>query len=300
MENQFNASLRRIRREKGLTQEQLADAVGVSPQAVSKWEGQSYPDAQLIPAIADVLGVTIDELFGREPAPEKSFYQQVIDHFNVQAFDPDVKGKEIMADAYNTCRAVLMGMCGSDDYWPISESILNNEGECPTYSQVTLETGVLQMRLNANLQYFFLMPEPKNGLDGPLRYDENMVKLFRFLAVPNALRAMYYLAGRSTMMFFRAQTLEKELGISPENARKIIDGLLEFHFIWEATLDGGEQTEKIYQYLADCTFPLFLTFVKTLLNRPGSFNFGTNQRNSPYMKNDTYKERKDEKDKAGK
>ena len=123
MENQFNASLRRIRREKGLTQEQLADAVGVSPQAVSKWEGQSYPDAQLIPAIADVLGVTIDELFGREPAPEKSFYQQVIDHFNVQAFDPDVKGKEIMADAYNTCRAVLMGMCGSDDYWPISESI---------------------------------------------------------------------------------------------------------------------------------------------------------------------------------
>ena len=71
MENSFNSSLKRIRKEKGITQEQLADKVGVSPQAVSKWELSSYPDPQLLPAIADYLGVTIDELFGR--APEKDW-----------------------------------------------------------------------------------------------------------------------------------------------------------------------------------------------------------------------------------
>ena len=45
MENTFNDNLRRIRKEKKITQEQLAEFVGVSPQAVSKWEMNSFPDA---------------------------------------------------------------------------------------------------------------------------------------------------------------------------------------------------------------------------------------------------------------
>lgn len=66
MENTFSTNLRALRKKRGITQEQLADAVGISPQAVSKWETSSYPDAQLLPAVADYLGVTIDELFGRK------------------------------------------------------------------------------------------------------------------------------------------------------------------------------------------------------------------------------------------
>ena len=53
------------RRLNGLTQEELAEKVGVSTQAVSKWEQQlSCPDIMLLPTIADVFRVTIDELFG--------------------------------------------------------------------------------------------------------------------------------------------------------------------------------------------------------------------------------------------
>ena len=125
-----------------------------------------------------------------------------------------------------------------------------------------------------------------------------MVRLFEFLAVPNALRAIYFLAGRSTTIFFKLETLTSELGISPDNARRIIDGLLDFGLIWEATLEGGKSSEKIYQYLADCTFPLLLAFTSTFLNRPTSFNYQTGTRNSPYMKHDTYKEHKNEKDKT--
>lgn len=78
MENSFNINLRRIRKEKGITQEQLAEKVGVSPQAVSKWEISSYPDPQLLPAIADFLGVTIDKLYGRGD-DEISLNQRVIE-----------------------------------------------------------------------------------------------------------------------------------------------------------------------------------------------------------------------------
>ena len=56
------------RRKLGLTQEGLAQKLGVTNQAVSKWEsGQSCPDIALLPALADIFGITLDQLFGREP-----------------------------------------------------------------------------------------------------------------------------------------------------------------------------------------------------------------------------------------
>ena len=63
MENTFNDNLRRIRKEKKITQEQLAEFVGVSPQAVSKWEMNSFQEDSLLPKIAEKLEVSIDELF---------------------------------------------------------------------------------------------------------------------------------------------------------------------------------------------------------------------------------------------
>ena len=54
-----------LRKQKGLTQEQLANALGVTNQSVSKWEsGQCCPDLQLLPAIAKLFEVSVDELLG--------------------------------------------------------------------------------------------------------------------------------------------------------------------------------------------------------------------------------------------
>ena len=53
----------RLRKEKGMSQEALAEKIGVSPQAVSKWENdQSCPDISLLPQLAKLLDVTVDEL----------------------------------------------------------------------------------------------------------------------------------------------------------------------------------------------------------------------------------------------
>ncbi|HIS67214.1 MAG TPA: helix-turn-helix transcriptional regulator, partial [Candidatus Scatomorpha merdipullorum] len=62
-----------LRRSRGITQEQLADAVGVSRQAVSKWEAeQASPDLERIVAMAEFFDVTTDYLLrGIEPAKEQ-------------------------------------------------------------------------------------------------------------------------------------------------------------------------------------------------------------------------------------
>ena len=56
-----------LRMRNNFTQERLAEASGVSPQAVSKWEcGQSCPDIMHLPHIADYLGVSLDDLLREE------------------------------------------------------------------------------------------------------------------------------------------------------------------------------------------------------------------------------------------
>ena len=59
----------KLRKNKNMTQETLAQQLGVTNQAVSKWESdQCCPDVTLLPKLADIFGVSMDALFGRTPS----------------------------------------------------------------------------------------------------------------------------------------------------------------------------------------------------------------------------------------
>ena len=65
-------NIRRLRRAADMTQEQLADKLGVAYQSVSRWENQTtYPDMELLPVLAGIFGVTVDELLGCEESRKK-------------------------------------------------------------------------------------------------------------------------------------------------------------------------------------------------------------------------------------
>lgn len=68
MENlKLNDTISFYRKKQGLTQEELAQKLGVTNQSVSKWESaQCCPDISLIPKLADIFEISIDELFGKE------------------------------------------------------------------------------------------------------------------------------------------------------------------------------------------------------------------------------------------
>ena len=60
---ELNEKLQELRKQKGLTQEELAQALFVSRTAVSKWEsGRGYPNIESLKGIAKFFGVTVDEL----------------------------------------------------------------------------------------------------------------------------------------------------------------------------------------------------------------------------------------------
>ena len=76
-ELRMGARIARYRKENGLTQEALANRLGVTNQAVSKWEGDvCCPDIQLLPELADALGLSLDALFGRK-TPEPPAAEEV-------------------------------------------------------------------------------------------------------------------------------------------------------------------------------------------------------------------------------
>ncbi len=70
---ELNNKVLSLRIEKGCTQEQLAEMLGVSAAAVSKWErGNAYPDITLLPKLAEVFGVSVDYLLGYDVKIRKS------------------------------------------------------------------------------------------------------------------------------------------------------------------------------------------------------------------------------------
>ena len=73
-------NIKKKRTEQGITQEQLAEALEVSPQAVSRWENEaSFPDITLLPVIAGYFDVTVDELLGVDIERKEEEIKKILD-----------------------------------------------------------------------------------------------------------------------------------------------------------------------------------------------------------------------------
>ncbi len=71
-------NIKRLRRERGITQGQLADAMSVTPQSVSRWENSlSYPDVTQLPILAQFFNVTLDELMGNDVSPKNKLIAEL-------------------------------------------------------------------------------------------------------------------------------------------------------------------------------------------------------------------------------
>lgn len=73
-----------IRKSKDLSQEALAEMLGVSCQSVSRWEtGACYPDIELLPVIAEIFGISVDKLLGVDDIVEKKKVNEYLERFQI-------------------------------------------------------------------------------------------------------------------------------------------------------------------------------------------------------------------------
>ncbi|MGN0773818.1 MAG: helix-turn-helix domain-containing protein [Candidatus Ventricola sp.] len=114
----MNETIRSRRHAQGMTQEQLADRLGVSAPAVSKWEqGASYPDVTLLPALARALGIDLNTLMGFARTPEKAEVARMLTRVNDAAKAKGIEAGLTLAKEfareYPSCGALLFGLAAT-------------------------------------------------------------------------------------------------------------------------------------------------------------------------------------------
>ena len=100
MQIKIGEKIRELRHRDGRTQEALAEALGVTAQAVSRWEANGgYPDMEMMPAIANYFGVTIDALFGYNNNRDAKINAIIakVDAFGIKARSDDDWVEECLA-----------------------------------------------------------------------------------------------------------------------------------------------------------------------------------------------------------
>ena len=279
MENTFD--LKSLRRAKGMKQEELAELVGVTPQAVSKWEQGGMPDAALLPAIADALNVSIDALFGREKE-ELSFYDHFLRHMQQTPCHEQIR------ELYHIGQLCGASMCGAEKYY---EPLFSNVGE-NAYTEATLDEGFFQGRLHEKQPYFLLIPEPREGYESAVPYDPAFVRLYETLAAPNALKALYYIMAEPSA-YFDAEAMAAALSISPEEAAAIIEKLVSVNVVSQASFSTGTQSKTTYQGKAYIECIAFLYFSRMLMNRPTGFSWQINSRTTPWFSGTSLKNKEE-------
>lgn len=106
----------RLRHDKKITQEQLAEFIGVTKASVSKWENsQSTPDITILPQLATFFDVTVDELIGYTPQLSKeqiqNLYQKFGNKFAECPFEEVMSETQDYVKRYYSCYPFLMQMC---------------------------------------------------------------------------------------------------------------------------------------------------------------------------------------------
>lgn len=112
-------SIARLRKRAGLTQAQLADALNMTPAAVSKWEtGAANPDLDTLIALSDYFRVTVDELLGHIPKKHTAV-----------AFYPEGKDEQMVRRVFAKCNYRLLGVGRSLEELDAILAELKEQGE---------------------------------------------------------------------------------------------------------------------------------------------------------------------------
>lgn len=132
------------RRERDFTQEELAGILGVSKAAVCKWEtGESYPDITLLPQIAQLFHITMDELFGYalEYKPLK-----IVNEYRFGFSLDDMDRKILDHGTVKECKLVNCGTFNGQEWesaWQVRVAFTSGEENFPYIVQKYVKPGVV-------------------------------------------------------------------------------------------------------------------------------------------------------------
>ena len=279
----------KYRKEKRLTQEELGRMVGVSTQAVSRWECGGTPDVELLPTIADCLHVSIDALFGRtggeamdvkdliyrkiRNAPQENCMDLLLQHIWVMQQAALVNASPELEPALSMLPVDAVDRDGDDSPQRIPSTIILCD-----------ERSYLLHGLVKDKRFAAILPEPEDGFESALKNPEEYVKLFTLLAKPHTLDMLIDMNRRKPKEYFTVRSAAARLEISEEEAGAILEELEHYMMIDSMEVADETGTVKIYNLSADISLYAFLFFCDSVMRSSGAMQMNADIRKTPIFK----------------
>lgn len=240
-----------LRKSRKLTQEELANIVGVSAQSVSKWENSlTTPDIMLLPTLASALDVTVNDLFSIVSGTDQ-----------YESIHPDKTPEYAYTELL---KALQQGLCDTESVSKEEVSkILKRlrENEYGQSGLVSYENYEMNGVTYVNRNIAFSLVKAKADLVS-LFDDERIAGVLSLLADANVRRTLKYMLTNGNAVVTAAVAANKcETGVS--EAETALHRLAEFGFVSALQVDIGEENplnvyHAIREYKVDMTvYPLF-------------------------------------------
>ena len=268
-----------LRKKKGVTQEGLAKAVGVSAQAVSKWENGGVPDVELLPEIANFFEVSVDELFGRA-AGSVNITAAIFEHIRKTKPDSEERFKTVFELCWDIERSIFSN--DPENGGTIKDYEDTNKPNEQRYSSVLSDHGFTRMGIANRLQYFLFVPEIKDTQKGLLN-NIDYPTFFRDFSDVNVFHACVMLFSRDSNKAFTANLLVKELNMDVEKALNVLRVLAKYHLITTRKLELDDVATEIYTFNPTPSFVSLLIFAREMIDPPDNFVFYSGGRGKPYL-----------------
>lgn len=283
--------IKELRKRDGMTQEELGAKVGVSAQAVSKWECGSVPDTELIPKLADCFGVSIDTLFGRDYSNFDVY--SLMAKYIVGDTEKEGNRKEAIERAFETCGMTLSSTIFLEDgkhiaaeqegdliEWIYQDKLSVNEmmGHKHKYSESDMDDLTALMDRTEEMPFFLYMPEGKDR-GKKLLENTDYCSFFAELADPDFFNAAVWVQGHRLSKNrnepwearFTQKTFVEKVGIPEDRAEEILNKLRRFCLIRVGELELDDTTYPVYSSRWNPYFLMLLQIAYYYLHSPTAF-----------------------------
>ena len=267
----LNERIAALRKERGLTQEQLGQMVGVSAQAVSKWEKGGAPDVELLPVLAGKLGVTIDALFGLEGG-ERVDVEDAVRRW-IAAVPQGQRLDKLCRLVWSAIKGTLSyrGLeLGDDPGLVYSEHCeqrieAGDGGEVSALVQTSFlfQEGIIHDVHAEDFSFATIWPEPEAGYEAFLAPNQIYRRLFQVLARPKCLELLELLHSRAAR-YYAAGTLAVPLGISDGEAEALLEELTGLRLLARIELELNDGPIHAYTLQESGVFIPFLYLARCL------------------------------------
>ena len=266
------ADISKYRKLRGLTQEELGKVIGVSSQAVSKWENGGTPDISLIPVIADLLGVSIETLFGREMKDPIHIEEMLSNYLSTIPKDQRM---------HKLCELLIKINPYVLDTPPLLD-VSSNKGQY-LRSFISSNEGIALSSPDKDHPFYMIMAEGEEGYLASFGKKEEYTKLFKALSYDHSLDILNYLYQQKNK-YHLLNVISEKLKIDRNEAKEVLDLMVEANLLDQQSIQLETGDSIMYSIKDYRAYIPFMLLARWMCEDQQYYYYAIEKRTEPLLK----------------